>query len=58
VKGINNKEGRVGSFHPNGINAVFFDGAVRFLPNSCPKEILKALGTCSGGESVTLDQLR
>ncbi|MDR0705612.1 MAG: DUF1559 domain-containing protein, partial [Planctomycetaceae bacterium] len=55
AKGINNKEGRVGSFHPQGTNAAFFDGFVRFLPNSCPKETLKALGTCNGAETVTLE---
>jgi prepilin-type processing-associated H-X9-DG protein len=58
VKGINNKEGRVGSFHPGGANTALFDGSVRFLSNSIPKETLKALGTCNGGERVTLDGLR
>jgi hypothetical protein len=52
LKGINTEDGRVGSFHAGGINAVFFDGAVKFLPSNIPKEILKAFGTCSGGESV------
>ncbi|MDR0610374.1 MAG: DUF1559 domain-containing protein [Planctomycetaceae bacterium] len=57
VKGINTKEGRVGSFHPNGINAVLFDGAVRFISDNCSKETLKALGTCRGRENVTQSQL-
>jgi prepilin-type processing-associated H-X9-DG protein len=52
LKGINSKDGRVGSFHPNGINAAFFDGSVRFISNNIPQETLKALGTCNGGESV------
>ncbi|MDR2706612.1 MAG: DUF1559 domain-containing protein [Planctomycetaceae bacterium] len=52
VKGINNKEGRVGSFHPNGVNAAFFDGSGRFISDSCTKETLKAIGTCNGGEEV------
>ncbi|MDR1271305.1 MAG: DUF1559 domain-containing protein, partial [Planctomycetaceae bacterium] len=52
LKGINTKNGRVGGFHVGGINAALFDGSVRFLPNDIPKETLKALGTCKGGESV------
>ncbi|MDR3232758.1 MAG: DUF1559 domain-containing protein [Planctomycetaceae bacterium] len=49
-KGIN--VGRAGSYHPNGINAALFDGSVRFIANDVAKKILKALGTCNGGEAV------
>lgn len=54
LKGINNKEGRVGSFHPYGINFGMFDGSVRPLSNNTSKEVLKALGTCNGHETVTV----
>ncbi|MDR2116672.1 MAG: DUF1559 domain-containing protein [Planctomycetaceae bacterium] len=56
LKGINKKEGRVGSFHvnPDGIYVAFFDGSCRFLSSNISKELLKALGTCAGGESVTI----
>ncbi|MDR0390952.1 MAG: DUF1559 domain-containing protein [Planctomycetaceae bacterium] len=53
IKGVN-KEGRVGSFHTTGINAALFDGSKRLLPNSISKEVLKAIGTYNGGETVTL----
>jgi hypothetical protein len=53
TKGVN-KEGRVGSFHPIGVNTAFLDATVRFLPDSISKEVLKAIGTCNGGEVVPL----
>jgi hypothetical protein len=52
LKGINNKEGRVGGFHPEGINVGLFDGSVWLLQNSTPKDILKAFGTRDGGEAI------
>jgi prepilin-type processing-associated H-X9-DG protein len=50
AKGIN--QGRVGSFHPGGINVGLFDGAVRFISPMIDVKILRALGTCAGGESM------
>lgn len=40
------------SFHPNGANAVFADGSVRFLNSDMPVETLAALVTRAGGEVI------
>lgn len=49
AKGVN-AEGRVGSGHLGGMNAGFFDGAVRFIPQAVNLEVLRAFGTIAGGE--------
>ena len=51
-KGINVPGGRVGSFHTNGCNVGMFDGSVRFFNQTIDLKLLRALGTCAGGESV------
>jgi hypothetical protein len=56
-KGINTQEGRVGSSHPGIINVGMLDGSARVISNQVPQETLKALGTCAGGENVTLDNM-
>jgi prepilin-type N-terminal cleavage/methylation domain-containing protein/prepilin-type processing-associated H-X9-DG protein len=43
------------SFHTGGINVLFGDGSVRFVRNSIPAATWEAIGTRSGGETVTLD---
>jgi prepilin-type processing-associated H-X9-DG protein len=53
-KGINKKNGRVGSRHTRGMNAAFFDGSVQFIPNTVSPDSLKAAGTRAGGENVSL----
>ena len=53
VKGIN-KSGRCGSSHPDGCNIGMFDGSVKFIPNTIDTNTLRAIGTISGGDSVTL----
>jgi prepilin-type N-terminal cleavage/methylation domain-containing protein/prepilin-type processing-associated H-X9-DG protein len=40
------------SYHPNGVNAFFMDGSVRFITNSIPQATWRALGTRNGGEVV------
>ena len=40
------------SYHPNGVNALFMDGSVRFVTNSIPQMTWRALGTRNGGEVV------
>ena len=40
------------SFHPNGVNALFMDGSVRFINNSIDQATWRALGTRNGGEPV------
>jgi prepilin-type N-terminal cleavage/methylation domain-containing protein/prepilin-type processing-associated H-X9-DG protein len=40
------------SYHPNGVNASFMDGSVRFITNSIPQATWRALGTRNGGEVV------
>ena len=47
----------LGSFHPGGVNALFFDGSVRFLPESAEQTILRALLTPAGMEQVDLGDL-
>ena len=53
VRGINSG-GRVGSFHPGGINVGMLDGEVRFIPNDVDADTLRALATPAGGENVSL----
>jgi prepilin-type N-terminal cleavage/methylation domain-containing protein/prepilin-type processing-associated H-X9-DG protein len=40
------------AFHPGGVNALYGDGSVRFLPDSTPPRVLAALVTRAGGEVV------
>ena len=44
--------------HPFGINVLFADGSVRFLPYSTPVETVRAMLTRNAGEAVSFDQLR
>ena len=53
ARGINSG-GRVGSFHPSGINVGMFDAVVRFFPNDVDADALRALATPAGGEGVSL----
>ncbi len=43
------------SFHTGGINVLFGDGSVRFIRNTIPATVWEAIGTRSGGETVSLD---
>ena len=51
VQGINVPGGRMGSWHPGGMNVGMFDGSVRFMAQSIHIDVLRALGTIAGGES-------
>ncbi|HXT60369.1 MAG TPA: DUF1559 domain-containing protein [Pirellulales bacterium] len=42
----------ISSYHPGGANAAFADGSVRFLSAAINVQVLRALTTISGGESV------
>jgi len=53
MQGINSG-GRVGSFHPGGMNVGFFDGRVQFISQTIAPELLRALGRIASGESVRL----
>jgi prepilin-type processing-associated H-X9-DG protein len=46
--------GRVGSYHPGGMNVGLFDGSVRFISETVDRTVLRALGTRAGGESVPI----
>ncbi len=52
LAGFAEQEISLGSRHPAGINALFVDGHVAFVPNSVDAEIWSALGTQSFGEPV------
>jgi prepilin-type N-terminal cleavage/methylation domain-containing protein/prepilin-type processing-associated H-X9-DG protein len=41
------------SYHTGGVNAALLDGSVRFVSNSIPQPLWRALGTRAGGEVVT-----
>ena len=50
---INSRSGRgTSSYHGDGVNVLFADGSVRFLPESVAPETLRALLTIAGGERV------
>jgi prepilin-type N-terminal cleavage/methylation domain-containing protein len=40
------------SYHPDGVNALLMDGAVRFVNSSISQQIWRALGTRNGGEPI------
>jgi len=45
------------SAHPGGVNVLFMDGSVRFVKNGVSYAAWHAIGSQSGGELVSLDQL-
>jgi prepilin-type processing-associated H-X9-DG protein len=56
-KGINQKDSKVGSSHPGGMNVALFDGSTRFIPETVDKKVLKALGMRNSGESIPFDKI-
>ena len=51
LEGINTPDGKVGSRHTQGINALLFDGSVQYISNTIVADTWKALLTISGGEA-------
>jgi hypothetical protein len=45
----------LGGFSPDGFNALFGDGSVRFIKNTAAPAVLKALITRAGGEVISSD---
>lgn len=43
------------SYHPGGVNAVMADGSVHWFKSTISKDIWRALGTRSGGETIGAD---
>jgi prepilin-type processing-associated H-X9-DG protein len=43
----------IGSFTPDGLNALFADGSVRFIPTATNERVLRALITRDGGEVIS-----
>jgi prepilin-type processing-associated H-X9-DG protein len=43
------------SMHPNGVNALFGDGSVRFIKNNIDLKVLRALVSLNGGEQISAD---
>jgi len=41
------------SFHPGGVQSLFGDGAVRFVPQTLDGYVWRALGTVAGGGAVS-----
>jgi hypothetical protein len=50
--GVNVHEFGIGSEHPGGVLIALADGSVRFIQEHIPLDMLKALLTKAGGESV------
>ena len=46
----------LGGYNGNGFNAVFADGAVRFISKTVDTTVLKGLITRDGGEVIRLDE--
>jgi len=46
----------MGSKHPGGLNALMGDGSVHFIKTSISPQVLKALVTRNGGETISSDQ--
>jgi prepilin-type N-terminal cleavage/methylation domain-containing protein/prepilin-type processing-associated H-X9-DG protein len=44
------------SFHPGGANALFADGSVKFLKSSMSYQVLWAIGSRDGGETVSANE--
>jgi prepilin-type processing-associated H-X9-DG protein len=40
------------SFHPGGVNTVFADGSVHFIPDGIEVDTWKAMATIKGGEAI------
>jgi hypothetical protein len=47
---------QLGGFTPDGFNAGFGDGSVRYIKQTIKPEVLRALITRAGGEVISLDQ--
>ncbi len=47
----------ISSHHRGGAHVLFADGSVRFLRDSTPPEIVRALLTIDGGEEIDWDQV-
>ena len=45
------------SYHPGGINIGLADGSTQFVTDNVSEELFQALGTRSGGEVVSLNDL-
>ena len=45
------------SYHPGGVNIGLADGSVQFVADSVSETLFQALGTRSGGEVVSLNDL-
>ena len=52
-KGINVFGNEMGSPHAGGMNVCLFDGSVQFVSEATHPGVLRALFTCSGGESTS-----
>jgi prepilin-type processing-associated H-X9-DG protein len=44
------------SYHPGGANVSFADGSVRFIKSSTAMQVMWALGSMNGGETISSDQ--
>ena len=49
--------GAISSFHPGGVNAAMADGSIRWLSNTSPSDLLRALTTRAGAEPLEYDAL-
>jgi prepilin-type processing-associated H-X9-DG protein len=58
ARGINPRDGNLGisSAHKGGANVLFADGAVHYLRDDIPPDVLRALLTANGGEEVKIPE--
>ena len=52
---LGKSDGAMSSFHTGGVQVLIADGSVRFIGSEIDKDVLKALTTANGSETISAD---